>query len=155
MFQHQQQNPAATKNGKRIITKPTSAAPKGMAPAPPKNLPSNQSQLSAIEQKNRSLTVMIPRAKYKNSQEHLQAPQQMHTPPIHHHHHYVQKSENGNNSNGNKNIMQSGVATATQGAATMFTTTSSTNSTRKLQNLPYFYVIERTLIFARLSAMRQ
>lgn len=50
---------------------------------------------------------------------------------------YVQKSD-ANNSNNNSHIMQSGVATATQGAATLFTTTSSVGgSTPEAKLLSY------------------
>lgn len=45
------------------MNKPTSSPPKGAAPAPPKG----NNNTATIEQ-NRSLTVMIPRAKYYSQQ---------------------------------------------------------------------------------------
>lgn len=76
----QQQSNAPSKNTKKIISKPTSAPPKGVAPAPPKgnhntaNLPSNAEQ-------NRSLTVMIPRAKYYSQQLAGNMPADLPPPP--------------------------------------------------------------------------
>lgn len=50
-----------------MVNKPTSPPPKGTAPLPPKMTSQNSnSATNTIEQKNRSLTVMIPRAKYQH-----------------------------------------------------------------------------------------
>lgn len=49
------------------MNKPTSQPPKGVAPAPPKGNNNTATMSSNIEQ-NRSLTVMIPRAKYYSQQ---------------------------------------------------------------------------------------
>jgi len=103
-----------SKSGKRPISKPTSAPPKGMAPPPPpKTNPQNMDM-------NQSLTVMIPRAKYHSQQASghngtLEVPHHMH----------------------DRRIVQTGVATATQGPAIMFTTTDSTESTAEAKLLSY------------------
>lgn len=78
--------------------------PKGAAPLPPK-LTSNatqklQSQNSAIEQKNRLLSVMIPRAKYHSQQSNgadSQLPQQQQQHHHHHHHHQSSKQDGKQN----------------------------------------------------------
>lgn len=64
----QQQSMNQPKGCKRsMMNKPTSAPPKGTAPLPPKMTSQNSnSATNTIEQKNRSLTVMIPRAKYQS-----------------------------------------------------------------------------------------
>lgn len=62
---------------KRAISKPTSAPPKGMAPAPPKIISSKNAA-------NRGLTVMIPRAKYYSQQSGNGPTLDM---PQHHQHH--------------------------------------------------------------------
>ncbi|XP_031622418.1 uncharacterized protein LOC116340210 isoform X2 [Contarinia nasturtii] len=114
-----QQN-ASSKNAKKVINKPTSAPPKGMAPAPPKGT-NNTATMSTNIDPNRSLTVMIPRAKYY-SQQTTQAPPESQQQ---HHQHQDRRS------------VQTGVATATQGQATMFTTTDSIGSTAEAKLLSY------------------
>lgn len=64
---------------KRVISKPTSAPPKGMAPAPPKLISSK----NAANDSNRGLTVIIPRAKYYSQQTGNGPPLDM---PQHHQH---------------------------------------------------------------------
>lgn len=72
------------------VNKPTSAPPKGTAPLPPKMTAQNSnSATNTIEQKNRSLTVMIPRAKYQSQHGNIMlidAPQPGQ-------HHQMQKSD--------------------------------------------------------------
>lgn len=98
-FQQLQESKNQAKGCKRnTVNKPTSAPPKGMAPLPPKMtgvaMPSqNNSTTNTIDQKNRSLTVMIPRAKYQSQHGNfmlIDASQpiqqhQMHKSDVHHH----------------------------------------------------------------------
>lgn len=67
---------------KRVISKPTSAPPKGMAPAPPKMISSK----NTTKDSNHGLTVMIPRAKYY-SQQSGNGPSLENVMPQHYQHH--------------------------------------------------------------------
>lgn len=93
--QQQQQAMNLSKGCKRsAVNKPTSAPPKGMAPLPPKMtgaaMPSpSHSQPGTIDQKNRSLTVMIPRAKYQSQHGNLM----LIDVPQSGHHNALQKSD--------------------------------------------------------------
>lgn len=57
-----------------------------MAPPPPKMKTANQATVTGADQKDRSLTVMIPRAKYQSQQQQSQLGPQIQ--PLHHHHHH-------------------------------------------------------------------
>lgn len=95
IFQQQKQQQQSKGCKRSAMNKPTSAPPKGMAPLPPKMttgvaMPTqNLSATGTIDQKNRSLTVMIPRAKYQSQHGNLiliDAPQAGQ-------HHQMQKSD--------------------------------------------------------------